>query len=611
MIKKIFNVLIKNLDRVRKILHGFFLITGFFIFVSLVTPLTQDILEKSFLVIDLNGTLVDQLEGNPLDRAIDEFMGEGQSEILVDDVVNSLNYALQDNRIQTVILKLDNFAYGGFSKLERIGAVLDNITQNGKEVIAYSEFYNRSSYYLAARSSRVLLHPQGVVLPQGFSFYSNYFKDLIDKVKIEFNIFRVGSYKSAVEPFVRNDMSDETKQSRLRVSEKLWKKYENDVLKSRGLPSEALSKFSEDLSDITKIANSSIASIALSNKVVDELITYNDLYIDIQDNYNIGTDDFDKHLVAFDSYLADMDLNSYDSTGEDNIGIIVASGQILDGKQPPGSIGDESLVSLIKKANDDESIKALVLRVDSPGGSAFASDEILNQLLKFKETGKPLVVSMGSVAASGGYWIAMAADKIYASETSITGSIGIFALLPTIQDSLAEIGIYTDGLETNKWSSGFRLDRKLPPHLRQLIQSQLNFGYNDFVSKVAMYRGIPKAEVEKIANGQIWTGMEALDNGLIDEIGNLDSAIKEAVSLSSLSDTNYGIITLENEMDSTQLITKSIITSLSKIKINDNRSFTKNNTLKDLDIYLEKIVGLLSAFNDPKAIYAFCFCDDF
>ena len=185
-----------------------------------------------------------------------------------------MNYALQDNRIQTVILKLDNFAYGGFSKLERIGAVLDNITQNGKEVIAYSEFYNRSSYYLAARSSRVLLHPQGVVLPQGFSFYSNYFKDLIDKVKIEFNIFRVGSYKSAVEPFVRNDMSDETKQSRLRVSEKLWKKYENDVLKSRGLPSEALSKFSEDLSDITKIANSSIASIALSNKVVDELIEY-------------------------------------------------------------------------------------------------------------------------------------------------------------------------------------------------------------------------------------------------------------------------------------------------------------------------------------------------
>ena len=405
-------------------------------------------------MIDLNGTLVDQLEGSPLDRAIDEFMGESQSEILVDDVVNSLNYALQDNRIQSVILKLDNFAYGGFSKLERIGAVLDNITQNGKEIIAYSEFYNRSSYYLAARSSRVLLHPQGVVLPQGFSFYSNYFKDLIDKVKIEFNIFRVGSYKSAVEPFIRNDMSDETKQSRLRVSDKLWKKYENDVLKSRGLPSDAISKFSEDLSDITKIANSSIASIALTNKIIDELITYDDLYLSLQDKYNIDTDDFEKHLVAFDSYLGDMDLNSYDSKEEDNIGIIMASGQILDGKQPPGSIGDESLVSLIKKANDNESIKALVLRVDSPGGSAFASDEILNQLLKFKETGKPLVVSMGSVAASGGYWIAMAADKIYASETSITGSIGIFALLPTIQDSLAEIGIYTDGLEINKWSSG-------------------------------------------------------------------------------------------------------------------------------------------------------------
>jgi len=287
----------------------------------------------------------------------------------------------------------------------------------------------------------------------------------------------------------------------------------------------------------------------------------------------------------------------------------VASGEILNGKHAPGLIGGESTAMLLKKALYDKSIHGVMLKIDSPGGSAFASEQILEQIIALQAAQKPVVVLMGSVAASGGYWIAMSADKIFASPVTITGSIGVFAMFPTLQNSLAELGIYTDGSGTNQWSGSFRVDREMSSEVKRLVQSQVDYGYDEFINKVSKHRNIPKDTVRTVAEGQIWTGAEALDNGLIDALGGFNDALNEIEALTNLSETEYGLIYLQQEISPTESLAISFLNTLHSLDITFLKPSSMSPAFDYLNSQIEQFMLPWMRFNDPKGLYAYCFCE--
>lgn len=576
---------------------------------SLFSSRLPTIHNNSVLIVDPQGQLVDQLQGDAYERAVNEVFGEITSEVLVDDVVEALYYAKNDPRITLIVLRLDQLSGGGLSKLERIGIALDEVRESEKKIIAYADYYSQESYYLAARVNEIYLHPEGIFFPDGYSYYSNYYKDLINKIKVDWNIFRAGAYKTAVEPFIRNNMSAESMDSRSRIAGNLWNKYETDVISVRNLADKSISNYARDLLDDIEKEKTNVASIAYDMNLFDGLLTKDQVELQISEELNIAKVDFNEHTIAFNDYLAVMRLDENSVDYEDNIAIIVASGEILNGKQAPGLIGGESTAMLLKKALYDESIHGVMLKIDSPGGSAFASEQILEQVIALQAAQKPVVVLMGSVAASGGYWIAMSADKIFASPVTITGSIGVFAMFPTLQNSLAELGIYTDGSGTNQWSGSFRIDREMSSEVKRLVQSQVDYGYDEFINKVSKHRNIPKDTVRTVAEGQIWTGAEALDNGLIDALGGFNDALNEIEALTNLSETEYGLIYLQPEISPTESLAISFLNTLHSLDITFLKSSSMSPAFDYLNSQIEQFMLPWLHFNDPKGLYAYCFCE--
>ncbi len=303
-----------------------------------------------------------------------------------------------------------------------------------------------------------------------------------------------------------------------------------------------------------------------------------------------------------------MRLLKGDTANDQNIAVIVASGDILNGSQPPGTIGGDSTANLLRRARHDDSVKAVVLRVDSPGGSAFASEVIRNEIEELKEAGKPVVASMSSVAASGGYWISMAADRIFASQYTITGSIGIFAMFPTFQRSLDAIGISTDGVGSTFWSGEFRPDREMSDETKTLIQTLIEKGYDDFITRVSMHRGIDKPDVDTIAQGQVWTGVDAINNGLIDEIGEIDAAIVAAAELAELEEGDYGKKYFEKELSPGEQLLLDILGGAKWLGLSPDRFAATNSSIRQVANIVEDAISPLLRMNDPKGVYSHCFC---
>ena len=608
-LKNLMKLLWSFLGLLRKVIGmaGFLVVLVFLI--SLFSSRLPTIHNNSVLIVDPQGRLVDQLQGDAYERAVNEVFGEITNEVLVDDVVEALYYAKNDPRITLIVLRLDQLSGGGLSKLERIGIALDEVRESGKKIIAYADYYSQESYYLAARVNEIYLHPEGIFFPDGYSYYSNYYKDLIDKIKVDWNIFRAGAYKTAVEPFIRNNMSAESMDSRSRIAGNLWNKYETDVISVRNLSDKSISNYARDLLDDIEKEKTNVASIAYEMNLFDGLLTKDQVDLQISEELNIAKVDFNEHTIAFNDYLAVMRLDENSVDYEDNIAIIVASGEILNGKQAPGLIGGESTAMLLKKALYDKSIHGVMLKIDSPGGSAFASEQILEQIIALQAAQKPVVVLMGSVAASGGYWIAMSADKIFASPVTITGSIGVFAMFPTLQNSLAELGIYTDGSGTNQWSGSFRVDREMSSEVKRLVQSQVDYGYDEFINKVSKHRNIPKDTVRTVAEGQIWTGAEALDNGLIDALGGFNDALNEIEALTNLSETEYGLIYLQQEISPTESLAISFLNTLHSLDITFLKPSSMSPAFDYLNSQIEQFMLPWMRFNDPKGLYAYCFCE--
>jgi len=447
------------------------------------------------------------------------------------------------------------------------------------------------------------------VLLQGYGRFRTYFRDAIEMLKLDWNIFRVGTYKSFVEPFERMDMSDADREATTSLIDQLWSAYLDDVATARGITPETVRDYADHLADAVAAADGDLAAAAQQHKLVDELLTrteIRDLLID-----EVGADDdADDGYSAIEmgDYLAHRDLLDGDTLADENVAIIVASGEITSGSQPPGTIGAESTGALLRRARNDDSVKAVVLRVDSPGGSAFASDVIAAEIAALQDSGKPVVASMSSVAASGGYWISVGADRVFANANTITGSIGIFGMFPTYQRTAALLGMANDGVGTTPLAGQLRPDRAMTDEAKQIFQMVIEEGYDDFISRVATYRGMDKDAVDAVAQGRVWTGSDALHYGLVDELGGLDEAVAFAAELVDLQEGEYGRKYITIELSPTEQMIVDLLGTAQLFGIDGGLFRSRPSTLEKIAGGIEKMVAPLMKFDDPKGVYAHCFC---
>ena len=450
---------------------------------------------------------------------------------------DALDIARTDDRIGALVLQLQNMTESSLTKLDEVGAAIEAFKTSGKPVYALGDNYTQGQYYLAAHADEILLNPAGGVMIEGLGVYRLYYKSAFERFNITPHIFRVGSYKSFVEPYIRNDMSNESREDTQLWLGQLWQHYQDQIVALRDIPADRISPSKEQMLSRFAEANGDLAQYALQQGLVDKLASRAEMLQTVADQ--VGWDKQKNQYLSLDvpNYLAHYQAAAKPTPSSvPAVGIITASGAIMSGDTAtPNSINDEQLSRLIDEARLDDQIKALVLRVDSPGGSAFAAEQIRQTLLNFKASGKPLVISMGSTAASGGYWIAADADKIYAAPTTLTGSIGVFGLFLSFEEALQKIGLNTDGVGTTDFV-GAGITTGLPEPVKDLIQMSVEHTYGQFVSIVATGRNMPPAEVERVAQGHVWTGQMALELGLVDELGNLDNALAGAALLANLGE---------------------------------------------------------------------------
>lgn len=608
-LSRLFSALWAGVDGIRKVLHLIVLLFVFAIILGALASTAPSLPARAALVIAPVGALVEQLEGDPYDRALAELLDDAKPETLARDIVDGLRFAKDDKTIDAVVLELGGLGGGGMSKLERVADAMLDFRESGKPLVATANFYSQGAYFLAAHADEVYMHPEGLFLPTGFEMYQNYFKGAIDKLQIDWNIFRVGTHKSAVEPFERTDMSPLDRESRTHLIAQLWGTYQDRVAAGRGLENGAVMDFADNFLDHLAANDDDPAQAAQALGFVDELVTKDELRKKIVD-YVGADEDSDRGYSAagLGEYLAQKRLLAGPPAKAKNVAVVIASGEILNGSQPPGAIGGESTSSLLRKARADDTVAAVVLRVDSPGGSSFASEQIRNEIEALQAEGKPVVASMSSLAASGGYWISMAADRIYARESTITGSIGIFGMFPTFQRSIDTLGISSDGVGSTRWAGQFRPDRAMSDDARELIQTIINRGYDEFISKVAKHRDLDKQVVDSIAQGQVWTGTDALEFGLIDEIGDFEDSVAAAAELAESSVDELGIKFFEKDLSSTERLVVDLLSSVSRLGVDVGHLDFRSSPADQLLNLLDESISPLLRFNDPKGVYAHCFC---
>ena len=497
---------------------------------------------QTALVLDLKGTLVEQHVVGAREALLATVQGDAKHSVQLRDVVGVLDAAVKDSNIGSVVLLLEDMDGGGMAMLHEIGDALERVKAAGKPVVAWSGSYNQRQYLLAAHANEVYLHPMGMVFLQGFGQHRNYYKDALDKVGVTVNLMKVGTYKSFAEQYVANGPSAEATEAELTLYNALWANYTGDIEKMRKLVPGAVAQGIDDLPQLMEKANGDMAQVALSLKLVDGLKTRDELRAMMQKRGVPDAEGKSFRQVSFKDYLA----RQHPKLFGDGVGVVVAAGAISDGTEGPGAIGGVSTAALIRRAREDDQIKAVVLRVDSPGGSAFGSELIRRELELTRAAGKPVVVSMGNVAASGGYWISMAADEVIADASTITGSIGVFAILPTAEKVIDKLGIHSAGTTTTWLGGATNPLRALDPRLGRVIQSGINHIYADFTSKAAKARKTTIEKIDAVAQGRVWTGVQAKERGLIDTVGSFGDALKSAARRAKLSG-DYRVSYIERE----------------------------------------------------------------
>ena len=561
--------------------------------------------EGAILNLNIKGALVEELSQSDFERAFSQFSGESQTETLITDVIRVIRHAKDNEDISTLLISTDDFSGGSSTKLELIAKEITEFKTSGKKVIAYStQGYGTAQYYLAAFADEVHLHDYTAVFIDGYRRVRTYYKSFFDKFLIDANVFKVGEYKAFVEPYFRDDMSDEAKGNVIEWITVLWDGYLDQVSEARGISNESLKYFIDNPGLAAKQSAGDFAKAAIEYGVIDQLSNRRE-FRDYLYSIAPGEEEDEINIVGMNAYMNSVEMEPIFEESESNVGVIIAKGSIVDGSAGPGSIAGDDFVKIIRKAYNDESVKALVLRVDSGGGSAYASEVIADELEKFKNSGRPIIASMGGVAASGGYYISTPADKILAERHTITGSIGVGGFLPTFERALEYIGINEDGVSTVDITTSAA--ESLTEKDKALFQMGTDLVYDKFIAKVADNRGVTKEEIDQIARGKVWIGSKALEIGLVDEIAGIDRAIELAAELAEIDEELLGVkrINRDSDLDSFFAGMMAKITS-SIIKITGLDFLYKKNELLD---GIEESLHELSMMNDPNGIYMKCFCE--
>jgi protease-4 len=606
-IANFFRILGRSLDLLRRALHLILLLVIFAVLFAAIVPRVPTIPAQAALVIKPIGDLVEQLSGSPFERALAEAYGQGTPETLVSDLVEAITTAKDDARIRALVLDLGLMTGGGLPKLEEVAAAIRDFKRSGKPVIALGESYDQSQYYLAAHADEIYLDPQGLVLIEGYGRYRMFFKNALDKLALDVNIFKVGSYKSYPDQFTQTQMSDAEREASLAWLNVLWTEYQQAVTRARGLQPDAVSSYVLQLVPALREKKGDMAAVALDSGLVTHLRSRHDVEEHLKKL--VGEDSSGESFASVDQwdYLPHVHARKALSRGKGKVGVIVAAGQILDGKQPPGTVGDDSLVELIRQAREDHDIKAVVLRIDSPGGSMMASEVIRRELGRLKAARKPLIASMSTTAASGGYYIAMEADEIWASPATLTGSIGVFAVFPTIERTLGKMGVTVDGVGTTPFAGALRIDRTLTKDERELLQLSVEHAYRTFTGHVAEARKQTPETVETIAQGRVWAGRDAQRIGLVDKLGSYQDAIAAAAKRAKLG-TKYEVEVIEPVYGWREALARRIQMLATRMAKAVMPEAQLSSRLRTVMAPLETEIQRLANFTDWRTPAYYCLC---
>ncbi len=605
-ITRFFGGIWKLIDFGRRVAHLIFLALFFSIIGAVVLATGEgpllSVKDRSTLVLAPEGMVVEQYTTDATQRALGQLMDEELPETRMRDLLMAIDTASRDSRIDRMLIRTDYMWGIGPSQLQELKAAIGQFKDSGKAVIAYGYGMSQQQYYLAALADQVWLHPEGLVLLEGYGVYRNYYKDGLDKLAVDVHLFRVGEYKSAAEPFIRNDMSDYSREANRYWLDSLWDQYLTEVAAQRDLTPEQLARHVDEFGEDLRKAGGRASEAALAAGLVDRVGTEDELR-----KYLLSDGIFDADIESFrqidaETYLAAQ--NNFALPQGDKVAVVVAQGAIVPGDQSQGTVGGESTARLIRRARMDDSTRALVLRVDSPGGAVLPSEQIRREIELTRASGIPVVVSMSSVAASGGYWISMSANEIWANPATITGSIGIFGLLTNFPRTLEKVGVYTDGVGTTRIAGALRSDRPMQPHIADIIQQIIEDGYERFIGKVAVAREMTPEAVDQIARGRVWSGQQARDRGLVDKLGGLNDAIASAAEIADISD--YKTVYVEQQVSALEQFLLDLTARLPSFSV--SRDTTIGALLRaplptDLELLLAQPKG-----QQPVGVYAYCFC---
>jgi protease IV len=606
-LRTFFGLIWRILEGIRKVLHLALLLLIFgFVLAALHTSIPV-IPRSAALVIAPQGELVEQLSGDAVRRAFGEASGGPAPETLLRDVTEAIAAAKADARIKLIVLDLDEMEASGLSKLQEISAALRDFRASGKRVIAAGDSFSQSQYYLAAQAGEVYLDPMGEVSVNGFSYYRMYYKDAIEKLSVDLNVFRAGTFKSYTDQFSRSDMAPSEREETSVWLESLWNTYTQDVTRARALPVGALKDYIAEQPASLQAVNGDMAKMALQRGLVTALKSRRQVADDLKGLVGEDENNHSFNSIGMSQYLSAVrSKRVLKSKSDAKIGIVVASGEIFDGHQLPGAIGGDSTSNLLREARYDNAVKAVVLRVDSPGGSEFASEKILREVQALRKAGKPVVVSMSTYAASGGYYIAAAANQIFASPTTITGSIGVFSYIPTFQRTLEKLGIKVDGIGTTPLAGDLRIDRALGPATKQLLQASVDHAYAQFVRRVADGRKKSVEDIDKIAQGRVWAGLDAQRIGLVDHLGGLKDATDAAAKLAELG-ANYNVDYIEPDLSLREELLMQIRSQAVRLGALAGIIPQRTEVERILDPLLEQ-ARAITKLKDPRGLYSYCWC---
>ncbi|MBN8463727.1 MAG: signal peptide peptidase SppA [Dechloromonas sp.] len=586
--------------------RGFFyllLLLGIGILVALFLHPAPTVPQGAALVLRPTGSIVEQaVLDEPL--ALLRAGGVPGGRAVLADMLEAIRAARNDDRIGALVIDTDRLQSGGLSKLAELREAIAAFKASGKPVLARGDHFDQAQYYLASVADEVHLSPDGFVLLRGLARYGMYFKDALDKLGVKVHVFRVGEYKSFAEPFIRNDMSDEDRASSRDLLDGLWTQLRDDVSAARKLAPGALDAYVNGYRDILAAANGDAALAARNAGLVDQLSTRDQWRARLAERVGIDADGKDFRHIEADAYL-DV-VRSARPAASDKIAVIVAQGTIVDGEEAAGVVAGDTYAQMIRAAREDDTVKAVLLRVDSPGGSAFASELIRRELELTRQAGKPVVASMSSVAASGGYWIAAGADEIWAAPATLTGSIGIFALFPELTEPLKRLGISVDGVATAPFAGAFDPRRPLDPAAAEAMQLGIEHGYRRFLDTVAQARRMPAADVDKVARGRVWTGQAAAGLGLVDKLGGLDAALAATAQRAGL--THYAVIWPEAIESIEQRLMRRLIGLAGSAGLLAGPAVAAAPLATVLDD-LQRSGRELLRWNDPQHRYVHCLCE--